>query len=122
MKCYHVGSNFIMWDQCYRLGVECYHVGVECYHVGSMLSCGDQCYYVRVRCYYVGSMLSCGGQMLSCGINVIMWYQSYHVGSNVIIWDELLSCGMECGIKCYHVLLSCDVIMGHDNTPQFYFS
>jgi hypothetical protein len=70
-------------------------------HVGSNVIMWDQFYHVRVRCYHVGSMLSCGGQMLSFGINVIMWGsnvimwdQFYHVGPNVIIWDELLSCGI----------------------------
>jgi hypothetical protein len=58
--------------------------------------------------------------MLSCGINVIMWGQMllygmncYHVGWNV---------GSNVIMFCYHVMLSCDVIMGHDNTPPFYFS
>ncbi len=54
----------------------------------------DQCYHVGFECYHVGSMLSCGGQMLSCGI------------------------------KCYNVLLSCNVIMGHNITappPHFIF-
>jgi hypothetical protein len=60
--------------------------------------------------------------MLSCGINVIMW------GSNVIMWDQCYHVGVKryhVGsnvIFCYHVMLSCDVIMGHDNTPPFYFS
>jgi hypothetical protein len=77
-----------------------------------------------------------GGKDIS-GINIIMWDQCFHVGSNVIMWDELLSCGIKCyhvgsmlscGIKCYHVgsnvimfcyhvMLSCDVIIGHDNLP-----
>ncbi len=93
------GSNVIMCDQCY-------HVGVDCYHVGSMLS---------------------------CGISVIMWDQGYHVGPNVIMCDKMLSYGMNCYhvgwnvgsnviMFSYHVMLSCDVIMGHDNTPPFYFS
>jgi hypothetical protein len=176
------GSNVLMSDQCYHVGVECYHVGwnvimwdemlpcgIKCYHVGSNVIMWDQCYYVGIKCHHVGSMLSCGmncyhersnvimwGRMLSCGINVTMW------GSNVITWDKfnhvgvecyhvgsMLSCGMKCYhvgwtvimwdqcyhvvvkcyhvgsnviMFCYHVVLSYDVIMGHDNTPPFYFS
>jgi hypothetical protein len=81
-----------------------------------MLSC-------EVECYHVRSMLSCGGQMLSCGI------KCYHVGSNVIFWDQCYHVGVKSYhvgsnviMFCYHVMLSCDVIMGHDNTPPFYFS
>ena len=82
---------------------------------GSMLSC-------EVECYHVRSMLSCGGQMLSCGI------KCYHVGSNVIFWDQCYHVGVKSYhvgsnviMFCYHVMLSCDVIMGHDNTPPILF-
>jgi hypothetical protein len=68
---------------------------MKCYHVimwDQMLSCG-------VECYHVGAMLSYGGQIISCGINVIIW------ASNIIMWDQCY----HVGVKCYHVgsMLSC---------------
>jgi hypothetical protein len=85
-----------MWDQCYHMGVECYHVGSNVLMLGR-----------------VGSMLSCGINVIMWGSNVIMWDQFYHVGVNV---------RLNVIIFCYHVMLSCDVIMGQDNTPPFSFS
>jgi hypothetical protein len=44
-------------------------------------------------------------------------------GANVIIWDEMASSGANviiC-IYCYHLVLSCDVIIWDDNTPLFIF-
>ncbi len=59
-----------------------------------MLSSGMKCYHLE--------------QMLSSGLNVIIWYE------NVIIWDEMLSSGanvitwyemLSSGMKCYHLEL-----------------
>ena len=74
--------------------------------------------------------------MLSSGANVIIWdgmlssgMKCYHLelmlssGANVIIWDEMPSSGANviiC-IYCYHLVLSCDVIIWDDNTPLFIF-
>jgi hypothetical protein len=44
-------------------------------------------------------------------------------GANVIIWDEMPSSGANviiC-IYCYHLVLSCDVIIWDDNTHLFIF-
>ncbi len=111
-----------MWDELLSCGMKSFQFIVyvilwtHSYHVGSMLSC-------EVECYHVRSMVLCGGQMLSCGI------KCYHVGSNVILWDQCYHVGVKgyhvgsnVIMFCYHVMLSCDVIMGHDNTPPFYFS
>jgi hypothetical protein len=74
--------------------------------------------------------------MLSSGANGIIWdgmlssgMKCYHLeimlssGANVIIWDEMPSSGANviiC-IYCYHLVLSCDVIIWDDNTPIFIF-
>jgi hypothetical protein len=74
-----------MWD-------EILSCGIKYYHLGSNIIMLDQCCHVGVECYHVGSMLSYGGRMLSCGNNFLL-------------------VGVKCEIQCYHVLLSCDVIM-----------
>jgi hypothetical protein len=40
------------------------------------------------------------------------------------MWEEMLSSGASVIIlgKCYHLVLSCDVINWDDVTPLFYFS
>jgi hypothetical protein len=51
-KCYHVGTNIIMWDKCNHLGPSgisgniCYHVGANVIMWEHMLSCGNKCYHV----------------------------------------------------------------------------
>jgi hypothetical protein len=55
--------------------------------------------------------------MLSPGAIVIIWDEMLSsgafviIGANVIIWS-----------KCYHPMLSCDVVVWDDNNPLFYFS
>jgi hypothetical protein len=49
------------------------------------------------ECYHVEQILSYGSIY-------------YHMGPNALMWDQLLS-------FCYHLVLSCDVIMLDDNTP-----
>ena len=51
--------------------------------------------------------------MLSCGI------KCYHVGLNIIMWGSNVRSNVI--MFCYHVMLSCDVIMGHDNTSPILF-
>jgi hypothetical protein len=57
-----------------------------------MLSCG-----INIIMWY--EILSCWIKCYHVRLKVIMWDQCYHVGSNVIMWVEMLSCGM----NCYHV-------------------
>jgi hypothetical protein len=101
IKCFQFVVYVIMWT--------------HCYHVGSMLSCGMNCYHVGLNIVYVimwiivyvimwtNVIMFCFHVMLSCGSNVIMRVKFYPM-------DEMLSC---------------DVIIGHDNTPpphHFIFS
>jgi hypothetical protein len=71
--------------------------GMKCYHLELMLSSGTKCYHLEL--------------MLSSRANVIICYEMLSTGANVIIC-----------IYCYHLVLSCDVIIWDDNTPLFYFS
>jgi hypothetical protein len=71
--------------------------GMKCYHLEPMLSSGTKCYHLEL--------------MLSSRANVIICYEMLSTGANVIIC-----------IYCYHLVLSCDVIIWDDNTPLFYFS
>jgi hypothetical protein len=109
-KCYHRGKNVIIWDEMLSSGTKFYHLeptlssGTKCYHLGQnviiwdeMLSSGTKCYHLEL--------------MLSSRANVIICYEMLSTGANVIIC-----------IYCYHLMLSCDVIIWDDNTPLFYFS
>ncbi len=81
--------------------------------------------------YHLELMLSSGTTCYHLGWNVIIWDAMLSSGANGIIWDKMLSSGakfimVSSGanviIWCYHVMLSCDVIIWDDNTPLFYFS
>jgi hypothetical protein len=64
--------------------------------------------------------LSSGTTCYHLGCNVIIWNLCYHLWQNAIIWSLCYN-----GIirsSCYHLVLSCDVIIWDDNTPFFYFS
>jgi hypothetical protein len=90
-------ANVIIWEGMLSSGMKCYHLesmlssGI-CYHLGlnviiwdEMLSSGRLCYHLEL--------------MLSSGTNVFMWEEMLSSGGSVIILS-----------KCYHLVLSCDVI------------
>jgi hypothetical protein len=97
------GANVIIWDEMLSSGMKCYHLelmlssGANVIIWDGMLLSGMKCYHLE--------------QMLSSGANVIIWDEMPSSGANVIIC-----------IYCYHLVLSCDVIIWDDNTPHFYFS
>ncbi len=91
------GANVIIWDEMLSSGMKCYHLGLNVSIWDEMLSSGMQCYHLEL-------MLSSGTK--GYHLELILWY-----GANVIIWTW-----------CYHLVLSCDVIIWDDNTPLFYFS
>jgi hypothetical protein len=101
--------------------------GINVIMWGQMLSCVMKCYHVGSNVIMWGRILSCGINVIMWGSNVIMWDQCYHVGVECYHVDQCYHVGVECYhvgsnvIFCYHVMLSCDVIMGHDNTPPILF-
>jgi hypothetical protein len=96
------GANVIIWDEMLSSGMKCYHLelmlstGANVIIWDGMLSSGMKCYHLEL--------------MLSSGANVIIWDEMPSSGANVIIC-----------IYCYHLVLSCDVIIWDDNTPLFIF-
>jgi hypothetical protein len=115
MKYFHLGRNVIIWSWCYHLelmlssGRRCYHLGcnviiwdemlsfgMKCYHLVLMLSSGMQCYHLEL-CYQKGTKCY--------HLELMLWY-----GAKGVIWNY-----------CYHLVLSCDVIIWDDNTPLFIF-
>ncbi len=96
-KCYHLGWNFIIWDEMLSSGVKFYHLEL-------MLSSWTNFYHL--------------------GWNVIIWDAMLSSGVNVIIWDKMLSCGANVVmllfganviIWCYRVMLSSGMI-----TPPYF--
>jgi hypothetical protein len=65
--------------------------GTKCYHLGQSVIIWDEMLSSGMQCYHPELMLSSGTK---CYLVLLLWY----VG-NVIIWS-----------KCYHLVLSCDVI------------
>ena len=49
-----MGSNVIMWDQCYHVGVKL-SCGINVIMWGSNVIMWDKINHVGVECYYVGS-------------------------------------------------------------------
>jgi hypothetical protein len=96
------GANVIIWGEMLSSGMKCYHLEL-------MLSSGanviiwDVMLSSRMKCYHLELMLSSGA-------NVIIWDEMPPSGANVIVC-----------IYCYHLVLSCDVIIWDDNTPLFIF-
>ena len=95
MKCYHL-ELMSSSETNVIIWDEMLSSGMKCYHLEIMLSSGTKCYHLE--------------QMLSSGANVIIWDEMPSSGANVIIC-----------IYCYHLVLSCDVIIWDDNTPLFIF-
>ncbi len=83
-----------------------------------MLSSGMNCYHLELMLSSVANVIICS----YC--NVIIWEEMLSSGANVLMWEEMLSSGAFVVIiwsKCYHLVLSCDVIIWDDNTPFFIF-
>jgi hypothetical protein len=83
-----------------------------------------------MKCYHLGQNVIIWDEMLSSGAKVIIWGEMLSFGVNYFIWGEMLSFGIKCyhlGCNviiwsyCYHLVLSCDVIIWDDNTPLFIF-
>jgi hypothetical protein len=87
--------------------------GMKRYHLELMLSSGMKRYHLELMlssgttCYHLGM-----DAILSSGANVIIWNKMLSSGTNVIMVFRSL---------CYHLVLSCDVIIWDDNTPPFLF-
>ncbi len=108
-KCYHLEWNVIIWDEMLSSGLKCFHLGWNviiwsyCYHLGRNVIIWNEMLSSGMQCYHLELMLSSGTK--GYHLELILWY-----GANVIIWGS-----------CYHLVLSCDVIIWDDNSPLFIF-
>ena len=77
-KFYHLGRNFIIWDEMLSSGTKCYHLGQNVIIWDEMLSSGTKFYHLE-------PMLSSGMQCYHLGCNVIIQFSSAAVATGTCV-------------------------------------